>query len=380
MAVPATRASTLRSAEAPATPAQAPQQAANAARGAAEGLFGRSLFQPVGKLIGGANDVAEKVLAAGLYLAAGGADESTLKLVRAQLNRVLGQSSVEQVGWIQKEGAPTRDVTASFRELYAQAAAGKSALPAEAKDHVYLTLRGYTGDNWPTYMKGNREGLARQGLDVREVKTDTEATVETNARVVRDAVMAAAKEGKKVVLIGHSKGGMDLTAAVALYPEIKPHVRAAVTMQSPYGGVPLASDTHRHAVVRKLAGLGLELVLKGDKESYRDFTYQVRQDFVRKNPWPTDIPTVSLASSSSAQLNGLSTTSNYYRLRYGTPSDGVVATHDSVVPGSNVVRLDDLDHLNSVMKEFPGLSKYDPGDLTVALVGLALTTPPVVRS
>ncbi len=69
---------------------------------------------------------------------------------------------------------PTRDITSNFRDTYAKAAAGEKLLPNEAKDHVYLTVDGLTGDNWPGYMSGNREALRRQGLDVREIQINTE--------------------------------------------------------------------------------------------------------------------------------------------------------------------------------------------------------------
>ena len=39
--------------------------------------------------------------------------------------------------------------------------------------------------------------------------------------------------GKQVVLLGHSKGGVDAAAALSLYPELKGHVRALITMQAP---------------------------------------------------------------------------------------------------------------------------------------------------
>lgn len=317
----------------------------------------------------------------GLSLAAKAGSAFELDLVRRQLDRVLGKSARDEVGWLEKEGAPTRDVTANFKDLYAAARADKPVLPKEARDHVYLTIRGYTGDNVPGYMQENREGLARRGLDVREIDVDTEKTVTANAKVVRDAVLRAVKEtGKKVVLIGHSKGGMDLTAAVALYPELKPHVRAAVTMQSPYGGVPVATDVMDQPLLHSVAGNAIDWVLRGDRKSLADFSYAQRKAFVRAHPWPTDIPTVSLATSSSSQFNGLTPVINWYRLRYGEKTDGVVSTRDSIVPGSNVVRLDNLDHLNSVMSGFPGRANYDPKALTEALVALALTTPPVVNA
>lgn len=353
---------------------------ANVVRGAAN-LFDRSVFGPIGGVFGGIGNSVESLVARGLKLAAGVGDSFELDAVRHLLDKVLGKSARDEIGWLEKEGAPTKDTTPKFKALYADAKAGKPILPSDADDYVYLTLRGYTGDNWPTYMKANREGLSRRGLDVREIARDTEATVATNAKVVRDAILKAHKEtGKQVVLIGHSKGGMDMTAAVALYPELKPLVRAAVGMQAPYGGVPAATDVTDKKLLGRIAGEGVEWLLGGDDESIGDFSYGKRKAFVRAHPWPTDIPTVSLSTSSSSQFNGLTPTINWYKLRYGEKTDGIVASRDTEIPGSNVVRLDNLDHLNSVMPEWPGRANYDPALLTEALVALALTTPAPARA
>lgn len=351
-------------------PPEAPKNTLRAQRtGAADGF---SPLGMVGTLFGGIGDGVEAIVERGLKLAAGAGNALDLSLVRGALDQLLGKSSRDQIGWIQKEQPGTTDATGDLKSLYQSAKAGKEILPPEADDYVYLTLRGYTGDNWPTYMKANREGLARKGLDVREIHRDTEQTVEHNAKIVRDAVLAVAKEGKQVVLIGHSKGGMDMTAAVAMYPEIKPYVRAAVAMQAPYGGVPVASDVQDQKILSKIAGKTIEWGLGGDEASMTDFSYAKRKAFIQRYPWPTDIPTVSLATSSSSQLTGLTPVINWYKLRYGEKTDGIVAQRDSEIPGSKVVRLDNLDHLNSVMPEFPGRANWDPGVLTEALVALAL--------
>jgi hypothetical protein len=49
--------------------------------------------------------------------------------------------------------------------------------------------------------------------------------------------------GNKVVLLGHSKGGVDVAAACSIFwPVLKDKVVGLVLVQSPYGGSPIASD------------------------------------------------------------------------------------------------------------------------------------------
>jgi hypothetical protein len=63
--------------------------------------------------------------------------------------------------------------------------------------------------------------------------------------------------GKPVMLLGHSKGGIDAAAALSLYwSDLKDKVAGLALVQSPYGGTPIASDILREGQI-------------GDKETRR---------------------------------------------------------------------------------------------------------------
>jgi triacylglycerol lipase len=281
-----------------------------------------------------------------------------------------GRGSAGKAGWAAREGAPTTDSTSRFRSVYGAAKSGRNTLPADAKNYVYLSVDGLYGNSIPGYMKPNDDRLAALGLDVRALKLDTGASVENNAKTIRDAILAASAGGKQVVLVGHSKGGVDTTAALALYPELQPHVRAVVAMQSPYGGTPIASDIvecpELHSLVDGIAG-----TLMGAKpESLADLSYDARQAFVRAHPYPTGIPTVSLATSRRDLASPLFAGEEYQWARYRLPSDGLVPQADAVIPGSQVVKLNDMDHGDAAL-DLP-FDHYDVGAMTEALVTLAL--------
>lgn len=56
--------------------------------------------------------------------------------------------------------------------------------------------------------------------------------------------------GKRVLLLGHSKGGIDAAAALSIYwPDLKEKVAGLALVQSPYGGSPLASDILREGQI-----------------------------------------------------------------------------------------------------------------------------------
>jgi pimeloyl-ACP methyl ester carboxylesterase len=289
-----------------------------------------------------------------------------------RLKRWAGPGSGSNVGWLKNVPPPVRDASAQFGAVYGAAKAGSLKLPSEAKDHQYLLVGGLFTNQYPGYMDSNQKALTSQGLSAKRVPVDTGQSVDVNAKAIRDAILAASKDGKKVVLVGQSKGAVDITAALAKYPELKPHVRAVVAMQAPYGGTPIASDLPSNPQLRPLLQHLIGGVMQGDIKSLTDLSYEARKAFIEKYPYPTDIPTVSLATSRDSRRSIVDATGRYLKDRYGARSDGLVVAQDAEIPGSRVVRLDNMDHAESVMEGAPGFPEHRPTPLTVALVALAL--------
>ena len=72
-----------------------------------------------------------------------------------------------------------------------------------------------------------------------------------------------------MLLLGHSKGGVDAAAALSLYwPQLKDKVAGLALAQSPYGGSPVASDILRegqlgdYVSLRKIMEILISKVLK----------------------------------------------------------------------------------------------------------------------
>jgi hypothetical protein len=265
-------------------------------------------------------------------------------------------------------------VTGDYHDLVAQAHAGVNTLPGDASSYDYLMVPGFLGQHIPTYLDENMQRMHDLGLDARMAQVDTGAGVETNAAELRDEIEhMSAEDHRQVVLEGQSKGGVDISAALAEYPELAEHVRAVVSMQAPYGGTPLADGVEGNPVTKALAEGALGNLFGGDPQSLRDLTYQGRQDFVGAHPYPAaEVPTVSLATSTTSQTSILTPTQDYMRNHLGLENDGMVPTADEIIPGSDVVHLDNMDHAGSNLN-LPLRGKTDsPGDATEALLTLAL--------
>lgn len=287
-----------------------------------------------------------------------------------------GHGCADKIGWIQDVQPPTHDSTAEFQKLDEAAKAGKSILPPDANKYVYVAVGGLFSGAAPKelYFDQNLDALKAAGCKVARAPVDTDMGVEYNAKIVRDTIMKYAAQGKQVVLIGHSKGGLDSEAALALYPETRDHVRALVTIQSPYGGSPIADDLLEHPELKAVLSAGVE-ALGGDPACGIDLTYEARQKFLAKHPMPPGIPTVCMASNRCSPFSPLFTTAEYMKDRYHIPSDGLVSPKDAFIPGSRTVTLQGVDHLDSTVSELNPFLPYHPKDLTLSLVAMALEQP-----
>ncbi|WP_143178072.1 alpha/beta hydrolase [Cystobacter ferrugineus] len=275
-------------------------------------------------------------------------------------------------GWFKSETAPPTDITARFHEVYARVRQDEPVLPDEARRHLYLMVKGMLGDELPGYLEDNQFRLEQRGLETREVAVDTEGRLADNVKVVREALLDAIHFGRTVVLVGHSKGGVEAMSTLALYPELRRHVRAVVAMQPPYGGSVIANDLVTTPALRQMLDVTFPSLFQGDAASVEDLSYARRMEFVRQHPYPLDIPTVALATSRLSRRSLMRPLCSYVQERYGWGCDGLVTALDAEVPGSRVVRLADMDHAEAALTGLPGFANYFPGSLTETLVALAL--------
>ncbi|KAM0887337.1 hypothetical protein ACQ4PT_029105 [Festuca glaucescens] len=236
------------------------------------------------------------------------------------------------------------------------------------------------------------------GLTCHIAKIHSEASVEKNASELKLYIEELYwGSGKQVLLLGHSKGGVDAAAALSLYwSELKGKVAGLALVQSPYGGTPVVSDILREGQIadketRRITELIVCRLIKGDMRALEDLTYARRKDFISRHKFPVDeLPIISFHTEASTAPTVLATLSRiaqaellpllaplprflseyvesvfasmklplvmpvsaamavvalHLRLRYGERSDGLVTRRDAEVPGSVVVRPERrLDH------------------------------------
>ena len=128
------------------------------------------------------------------------------------------------------------------------------------------------------------------------LKVDALSSSATNARQIRDAIMAMPEEGApRLVLIGYSKGAPDILEAVVAYPEIRSRVAAVVSAAGAVGGSALANDAEQYQadLLRHFPGANCG---SGDGGAVESLRPAMRQAWLAQNPLPRDVRYYSLVT------------------------------------------------------------------------------------
>ncbi|KAL5061435.1 hypothetical protein RYX36_023172 [Vicia faba] len=288
------------------------------------------------------------------------------------------RGSADDIGWLQHAQGmpPVEDGTERFQEILDSIKHGVHRLP---NSMVYLLIPGLFSNHGPLYFVSTKVSFSKLGLACHIAKIHSEASVEKNAREIKEYIEEIYwGSNKRVLLLGHSKGGVDAAAALSLYwPDLKDKVAGLVLAQSPYGGTPIASDLLRegqlgdYVNVRKLTEILICKIIKGDMRALEDLTYERRREFLEKHHLPEELPIVSFRTEAGISPAVLATLSHVahaelplvasagestklpvvmplgaamaacaqlLQVRYGEKSDGLVTCRDAEVPGSIVVR------------------------------------------
>lgn len=201
-------------------------------------------------------------------------------------------------------------------------------------------------DNWLSYEDEFADHVARFGYASHLFRVDGLSGTDTNARQIRDAIMALADrlEPGSLVLLGYSKGAPDALTAVVDYPEIRPYLAAVVSVAGAVGGSPLAYVA-RDSQLSLLQHAPDSRCSAGDGKAIESLRPSVRQDWLQKNPLPPSIPyysivTYPLPDRISSILQG-----SHRKLAQIDPrNDSQLLFYDQMVPGSTLLAYLNADH------------------------------------
>ena len=201
-------------------------------------------------------------------------------------------------------------------------------------------------EKWLAYENEFDNHLETLGFGADIFSVDGMSGTATNARMVRDAILAHAGElrEEQLVLIGYSKGAPDLLEAVVSYPEIHPYIAAVVSVAGAVGGSPLANPA-KESDLGLLRHLPESECTEGDGHAVESLRPAVRRQWLADNPLPSNIRYYSVVTYPDPEHVSSVLKNMKKKLdRVDPRNDSQVIFYDQVIPGSTLLAYLNADH------------------------------------
>lgn len=235
--------------------------------------------------------------------------------------------------------------------------------PDPASDLRFFVVSGAFGDcrDLDTIPYGDEiQRLEAQGVRIQAVMVSGRSGAEHNAQQLAEAIRASGIEpGDRIVLIGYSKGAVDILQFLSDYPDLGGQVVAVVSVAGAIFGSPLAAKAdwwYRELFARSFSGM----CDPGDGGVIESLLPERRRQWLDEHPLPTHVAYFSLAAFPTGEhlSRGLNLpwrilASNDRR------NDGQVLIEDAVIPGSTLLGYVDADHWDiaiAIDRQMPHLS------------------------
>jgi len=267
------------------------------------------------------------------------------------------------------------DMTRRYTEFSAKNGAEP---PAELKNYRILFVPGFlsniydfsrAGISRQLYFSAQIADLRRKGLDAVLVGTNGAGLPPANAKIIMEAVSASTAP---VIIIAHSKGGIDSLEALLSYKEMRKKVRGLVTIQTPFFGSEIADAILERKTLSEKAGVLLKK-LGGDRETLSSLGTKNRKEYYtsRRNKieeLTAGTPVLSFATrlNKTTPLRPLGD----YLAGKGLESDGLVPVRSTLLPGTKHILIDGCDHAMTVFRVPYG--DFDKTAMVLALLKIEL--------
>jgi len=207
--------------------------------------------------------------------------------------------------------------------------------------------------------------LQAAGAKVRTIVVGGRSGTSHNAGQIADALAASQiDDDRKVILIGYSKGGLDILRFLVDFPDLAERVDAVVGVASPLFGTRLA-DLAGPAYAALVAKLPYEKCPPGDGEVMSSLRPDAASGWLVANPLPAGVRFYSLAAFTTREHVARALVPFWKHLG-GTDvrNDGQVVAIDAVIPGSTLLGYANADHwgvAETIETEHPVLAaRQDP--------------------
>jgi hypothetical protein len=238
-----------------------------------------------------------------------------------------------------------------------------SPLPELASDLRVFVVSGAFGDcrGLDTIPFGDGiQHLTSRGVRIQALMVSGRSGTEHNSRQIAEAIRTAGLAPRdRIVLIGYSKGAVDILQFLADFPQLGQQVVGVVSVAGAIFGSPLASKAD-WSYRTLFSGAFSEKCDPGDGLVTRSLLPDTRRQWLEDHPLPGHVAYFSLAAFTTAEhlSEALKPT---WRLLAGDDlrNDGQVRIEDAVIPGSTLLGYVNADHWDiaiAIERQMPHLA------------------------
>ncbi len=195
------------------------------------------------------------------------------------------------------------------------------------------------------YQDAKEHLRGKHMADVEHFPVLGNAHSEVNAALIKDRILADTSS-RPYIVVGHSKGGVDLMEALVHHPSIRPRVKALVAVASPVGGSRLVDGVPERLKELSQRFPRIRTCELGDGRGYQSLERPTRQRFFENHLAAVN----GLRSYSVSAVASREDTSRVlrplwdYHAPFSIDQDTHVVADDAVVPGSTLLAQANGDH------------------------------------
>lgn len=208
----------------------------------------------------------------------------------------------------------------------------------------------FTGDYFADYMSL----LDKYKLKYQRITVESENPVEKNSIYIKKALD---KIKGKILVISHSKGGLEFLDLLIKYPEVKSRLVGWISMQSPYRGSVLADYFLEGSVTNTLMSWVFSM-LGGDVTGLESVGTKVRGNYVESHKSEIKslfdninfLQFLTFINDQKGRETVLEFSRDYIRDRVGR-NDGMVDIKSALFESQRYIIINGVDHLSTILDQ-----------------------------
>ena len=200
--------------------------------------------------------------------------------------------------------------------------------------------------NWLEDDHTSTEHLLSQGYDVRLFEVDGLSGHDNNAQQISDHISGLPKKDQKrpIILIGYSKGAVDVLQAVTTQEKLKERVVAVVSVAGAVGGSPLANSA-KQAHLNLLKYIPMSGCETGDNKAIETLHTETRKTWLEDSILPDNLKYYSVISYPDEDKISLGLKLTHNKLAdIDSRNDGQIIFYHQLIPNSSLLAFVNADH------------------------------------